>query len=347
VRYLLVLSAFVLSGYAPAVYGQSAELPAVAGIYGNTGLWKVLTADTLPRGDFSFSTWFDRTNRNPGWLTVSTSGLSGAVGITDRLEAGVYFEANQHVRVGQADQLSFGQQALGFFGNQTPGSAPLTTELMPGSSRVPQLRSPATAAGTLTGAAGYYPLLPFAGLVPSGSAVGLISLGVKYKILSESSGAPLDIAIHSHLDVPVHKAIDFLLTHPVGTADLQFGFDAIVSRNIGEAAGLYWNMGYRHIDQPAHSSVYHLSEEAPLSFGLTVPRRTRVQFVGESTAELFFGSHTPDTTFGAADPVDLSVGLRASIGRLSTFSAGYRRTLNQSGGDKDGFVIVLARNKAF
>jgi hypothetical protein len=318
---------------------------AVAGVYGNTGFWKVFTTQTLPAGQASFSTWYDRINRNPGYLTVSTVGLGGSLGITDRLELGASLEANRHVLVGRAEELSFGQQALGFFGEKTPGSTPLPAELVQGSSRVPQLRFPPTAAGTLSGAAGYYNLLPFAGLVGSGGAVGLLSIGGKYRILSESDGArsaPLGLAIHAYFGVPVHKSIDFLLMHPVGTADLQFGFDGIVSKALGEMAELYWNVGYRHINQPAHVSVFRLAEVLPLGFGLMIPRTARVQFIGESTAEVFVGDHTPNTAFGAEDPVDLTLGLRAQFARSFTFSAGYRRPLNQSGGDKNGFVVKLS-----
>jgi len=321
---------------------NSSNRPAVAGVYGNTGLWKVFTAQTLPAGQASLSIWYDRINRNPGHLIVSTLGFGGCVGITDRLEVGVDLEANRHVLVGRAEELSFGQQALGFFGNKTRGSLPLPAELIPGSSRVPQLRFPPTAAGTLSGVAGYYNLLPFAGLVGSGGAVGLLSIGGKYRILSESDGDPAGLAVHAYFDVPIHKSIDFLLRHPVGTADLQFGFDGIVSKALGDIAELHWNAGYRHINQPAHISVFRLAEVLPLGFGFTIPRDARIQFMGESTAEVFVGSHTPDFTSGAEDPVDVTLGLRARFARSFTFSAGYRRPLNQFGGDKNGFVLSLA-----
>jgi len=327
---------------APAPSPQETGPPATASIYGNTGLWKVLTADTLPVRQASFSTWYDRINRNPGDLTISTFGFGGAVGVLNRLEVAADLEANRNLAVGRADEVSFGQQALGFFGNLTPGSPPLPAELVSGSSRVPQLRFPPVPTGALTGAAGYYDLAPFAGLVSSGSAVGLLSVGAKYKLLSEASGDPVGLAVHAYFGVPIHKSIDFLLTHPVGTADLQFGFDGIVSRSVGDIADLYLNAGYRHINQPAHVSVYHLAEELPLGFGITVPRTARIQFVAESTAEVFVGSHTPNTTFGAEDPVDLAIGLRAYLGRSFTVSGGYRRPLNQYGGDKNGFVLSLA-----
>src|SRR5215475_13664287 len=97
---------------------------------GNTGLWKVLTASTLARRKMSFSVWYDRTNRNPGALTISTTGFSAAYGIGGRFELGAALEANKRVLVRRQDQLSFGQQALGLFGNQTPGAPPLPNELV-------------------------------------------------------------------------------------------------------------------------------------------------------------------------------------------------------------------------
>ena len=331
----LVLLVFLLIPSAAAAQGT-------AGILGNTGLWKILTADTLPSGKTSFSTWYDRINRNPGNLTISTAGFSAAVGIGRKFEAAAAFEADKQVRTGRQDQLSFGQQALGFFGNQTPGSPPLASELISGSSRMPQLRSPATPGGALTGAAGFYDLLPFAGLVQEGGGIGQLTAGGKWKLLSEATGSPLGLAVHAHLDIPIRKGIDYLLSHPVGTADLQFGFDGILSRNLGDAGVLYWNAGYRHIDQPVHNSVVQLADEVPLGFGWNVPKTGRIQFTGETTAEVFIGGHTPDTTFGAEDPVDLTVGFRFEVIPRMILSAGYRRPVNQYGGDKNGFVFQAA-----
>jgi len=86
---LCLCACFVLRAEASAqppadtVFSQPA-----AGISGNTGLWKVFTADTLAAGQESFSAAYDRVNRNPGYLTVSTASFAGAVGITGRLEFG-------------------------------------------------------------------------------------------------------------------------------------------------------------------------------------------------------------------------------------------------------------------
>ncbi len=333
---------WIWAAFPLSVWPAENSTPADPGLYGNTGFWKVLTAETLQKRQASFSLWYDRINRNPGYLTVGTTGLAGCFGITGRLEFGASLEAYRHVRVGRGEQLSFGQQALGLFGDKTPGSPPLASELVEGSSRVPQLRSPPTTTGALMGSAGYYNLLPFAGLVGSGGAIGLTTFGVKYGLFSETRDAPVGLALHAYFGLPIHKSIDFLLNHPVGTADLQFGFDGIVSKTIGHIAELHWNVGYRHINQPAHVTVFRLAEELPLAFGFNVPLSSRIQLLGESTAEVFIGRHTPNTTFGAEDPVDVTLGLLAHLNRSFSFSTGYQRPINQFGGDKNGFVLTLA-----
>jgi hypothetical protein len=314
-----------------------------AGIAEDIRLWKIRTDSTLPAGQASFATWYDRIHRNPGNLTINTLETGISFGITDRLQTGISFEAYKRVSVGGPEQLSFGQQRLGFFGDKTPGSPPLPSELVSGSSRVPQLRSPENPSGTLMGNAGYYNLLPFAGLVPSGSAAGFVTLDVKYRILSESSGGPFGLAIRSYFSVPIHKGIDFLMTHPVGTADLQFGFDAIVSRSIGETADVYWNGGYLHISQPAHASVFRLRDALPVSIGFAAPRSGRVRLIAESTTEVFIGEHTPNSPAGSQDPVDITVGAQVSIAQSMVIGAGYRRLVNQAGGNRDGFVVSFSR----
>jgi hypothetical protein len=308
-------------------------------------LWKVLTSVTLKRNQTAFSASYDQMHRNPGHLAIGTAGTGLAAGITNRLEASIHFEAYRQVKTARPEQLSFGQQALGFFGDKTPGSLPASSELMPGSSRVPQLRSPPHHAGDLTGAAGYYNLLPFAGFVESGGAPGLVSIGAKYNLSQENGAAPLGLAVHSYFSIPIRKGIEFLLRHPVGTADLQLGFNGIISKNFGKTAELHWNAGYRHISQPVHASVFRLSDVVPLGLGLVIPRSRRLQWIMESTAEIFVGAHTPNTTFGPEDPVDVTIGFRALVTSRFNVSAGYRRPVNQKGPGQSGFVLNLGLTK--
>ncbi|MBI4464337.1 MAG: PKD domain-containing protein [Acidobacteria bacterium] len=329
---------------AVGAYGQAQEespyLKPTASLYGNSGLWKVLSADTVPRGQAGFSVWYDRITRNPGHLTISTVGFGGSVGLTDWLEFGANFEVNRRVLVRRANQLSFGQQELGFFGNQTPGSPPRANELMPGSTILPQLRFPATPTGTLTGAAGYYNLSPFASVI-QGNGIGTVGLGFKFNVLSEAKGDPLGLGARIYANIPTHRSTSYLLRHPTQTGGWHVGTDILVSKNVGNTAGLYWNAGFRGVQSPDAGRIVVLSDVVPLSMGITIPRDTRIQFVHEVNAELFVGNRTPNTTFGAEDAVDVTLGLRAFINRYLNLSAGYRLPLSHFGGDNNGFVVQL------
>ena len=236
-RFILSVATTLLLVNEPSAAQTAAP---ISSIHGNTGLWKILSTETLPVRQASLAISYDRSHRNPGGLVVGTITTSAAVGLANRLEGAIAVEANRYVQVRAPEQLSFGQQALGLFGQKIPGSPPLASELMPGSSRVPQLRSPATVDGQLTGQAGYYNLLPFAGLVQAADAAGYVTFGVKYKVFSQSRRLPMGLAAHSYFSVPIHKAIDYLMTHPVGTADLHFGVNVIASRNIADTADIYW-----------------------------------------------------------------------------------------------------------
>jgi peptidoglycan-associated lipoprotein len=66
--------------------GDTTPRPALPTANGDTGLWWVPTAETLPRGRFSFSVYRANYDRRQGHTDVSDFGLTGAFGITDRFE---------------------------------------------------------------------------------------------------------------------------------------------------------------------------------------------------------------------------------------------------------------------
>lgn len=341
---------FLLAGFVSATIGAQAQAPEesrflqpTASLYGTTGLWKILSPDTVPLGQGSFSVWYDRFGRNPGFLMISTVGVGGAVGLTDRLEFGAHLQINRKVLSHRINQLSFGQQTSGFFGNQTPGSPPLPSELVAGSNRMPQLRFPPSPFGALTGAAGYYNLAPFASK-REGNGIGTVGLGFKMRILSETVGDPLGLGLRVYADIPTHRSANYLLARPTQTGDWQFGFDALASKNVGDLVGLYWNAGFRKVQDPDNGRIVNLSNVMPLSFGFTFPRTTRIQLVEELTADLLVGEKTPNTSFGAEDALDITVGFRLFLNRYLSLSGGLRVPLSQFGDDKHGFVANLAYN---
>jgi hypothetical protein len=183
---------------------ESRFLRPTASLHGNTGLWRVVSPQTLPPGQAAFSVWYDRMFRDPGALTTSAVGVGGAVGLTDWFEFGANWEINRRILMRQFEETSFGQQSLGLFGTQTPNAPPTLGQLAPGSNVMPQLRSPATRTGALTGAAGYYNEFPFVSS-NSGNGVGPVTAGFKINALRESDGAPLGLGFYAYatIDAPL------------------------------------------------------------------------------------------------------------------------------------------------
>lgn len=320
--------------------GEMRFVQPTASLSGNTGLWKVQSPLTLAPGQASFSAWADRINRNPGRLTITTYGFGGAVGLTDWLEFGANFEVNRHVLVGRQSELSLGQQELGYFGSQVPGAAPTSLELIPGSSVLPQLREPAVPTGALSGEAGYYNALPFAGRI-SGNGIGAVGIGFKINILSENKGHPFNLGVRTYANIPTHRSIKFLKFRPSQPGAWVFGSDFLLGKSVGDAADLYLNAGFRGHESPDGGRAMTLSDLVPLGFGVTIPRDTRVQFMGEVTADILVGNHTPNKVPDGEDVADATVGLRAFLNPYLNLSAGYRHPLSQFGGDKNGFVFQL------
>jgi peptidoglycan-associated lipoprotein len=66
--------------------GDTTPRPALPTNFGDTGLWFVPTAETLPGGRFSFSAYRANTDLRQGLTDVSEIGITGAIGLGDRVE---------------------------------------------------------------------------------------------------------------------------------------------------------------------------------------------------------------------------------------------------------------------
>jgi len=85
-------AAFASSESAQAAGGQSTTpadtetRPGLPTFYGDTGLWFVPTAETLPGRRFSGSLFYANYDRNQGLTDIGQFGLTAAFGVTDRFE---------------------------------------------------------------------------------------------------------------------------------------------------------------------------------------------------------------------------------------------------------------------
>jgi len=66
--------------------GDTTPRPALPTINGDTGLWFVPTAETMPAGKWSFSVFRANYDRKQGLTDVNQMGVTGAIGIADRFE---------------------------------------------------------------------------------------------------------------------------------------------------------------------------------------------------------------------------------------------------------------------
>src|SRR5687767_7617246 len=66
--------------------GDTTPRPALPTINGDTGLWFVPTAETMPAGKWSFSVFRSNFDRRQGLTDVNQLGVTGAVALGDRFE---------------------------------------------------------------------------------------------------------------------------------------------------------------------------------------------------------------------------------------------------------------------
>jgi outer membrane protein OmpA-like peptidoglycan-associated protein len=315
-------------------------------LWGYPGLWKTVGAGGLPARSFGGAGWVDRINRNPGYLTITTFGTSGFYSFSQRFALDYQVNINRRVLVRRADQLSFGQQRLTRFGKggcREPNCFPtylLPTVTFPGQ-LIPYLRDPHT--GVLLNTAGFYNGAPWASAL-SQNGLGEVVLGGHVTLLDFSESRKFAVGLRPYVFIPTRQGLKQLQESGAQTGSFQYGADLLLEGRAGKAAGLYANAGLRHVTdpRPGGQRQFGLYNTVPVSFGVNIPRTSRLQLLAEYTAGFFFGRGTPDDGLGTA--TDGTVGFRAYPVNWLAFSAGYRHTLNHSqfGGDKNGFVGQLS-----
>jgi hypothetical protein len=311
-----------------------------ASIWGGIGLWKTLSAETPPAKSWGTSGWMDRVSRNPGQLTITQTGTSLFFSPSNRLELMVRFNVNTRILSRRDDELSLGQATLNSEHFNACTGCPLLAGpvSMPGFA-INQLRNPIY--NLLTGRAGYFPLFPYVNRRLQ-TGFGDVVVGGSYSITAESRGDAVSFAIHPWISIPTHHQESSLLSTGDQTGTVLSGVDFLLSKKVG-ISGLYFNGGYEFLPtvKSAGITLIGSTSDIPVRAGINIPRTSKLQFIAEATGDFFLGQGTPNTSFGSPDPIDLTAGFRAFVKNWFALNAGYRRPVNEYGGDKNGFYFSI------
>ena len=291
---------------------------------GTLGLFTVETGQLLPKHGFAVSADGNKFGRMPGSATLFQFGLSASYGITNWLNVYATFQPVQHLHLGAPGQLSLAPVNAGF--PVYPGS------ILP---IVP-------AAGT----PGYIQDYPFAGGNTSGDSAFV--LGLKLGLLSEKRGDPVSVSVRNDFIIPTVRALNDRLNN--GTQSGQFNdlISGAVSKQWSNIITTTFNAGLLLANNPTgpnHQTLISVPDQIRTGAGLILFPESRFQPMTEYTGTIFIGrssSRTPDTTFGARDPVDGVWGLRMYPWKFMAVDLGYRYMLNlRNLNDRSGFVIKV------
>jgi outer membrane protein OmpA-like peptidoglycan-associated protein len=289
---------------------------------GTIGLFTVETGETLPKGGFAVSAFGNKFGRMPGSVTVFQIGVDFSYGITDRLNFYGGLDPYQHTHIGNASQLSL----------DSPTSLPLYQN---------------TIFRTLpvSGRPAYPEDYPFA--ANNGGGIGNVTLGLKYGIMSEHLGDPVSLSVRNDVIISTRTRLSGLLANGTQGSPLSDMVSLALSKQWGNKVTATFNSGFMFLRNPRDNNqiLFGMADQFRNGAGLIILPESRIQFMTEYTAVVFTGSGTgatPDTTFGARDPIDGVWGVRIYPWKFLAFDLGYRYMLNlKNENDRNGFVVKI------
>jgi len=297
----------------------NSDVNPMPGTSGTIGIFTVETGEMLETG-WSLSIYGNRFGRMPGSVVVSNYGIN--VGWAYRKWVNFYsvFQPEVAAQVGNASQLSldtppnltqFPQSQNSVYRTLGPGQNPAYVQDFPFVSR-------------------------------SDSGPGNLTLGAKFGLLSERHGAPVSLSIRNDAIIPTRYSLKSLLGN--GTQTGAFADMAMVaaSRNFLNLVLVAGDFGYEFTTNPRSGGVNEatLPDQIHMGGGFILFPAKRLQFMSEYNGLVFTGAATPNTTFGAGNPVDGIWGVRFYALPQLAIDAGYRYMLNLSNlNDRSGFVI--------
>jgi len=297
---------------------------------GTIGLFTLETGETLPKHGFNLSAFGNKFGRMPGSVTILQIGADMSYGITDNLNFYGAFDPYQRAHIGCPGQLSL-------------RSIPLST-CVPQSFGLPGSNSffP-TVAGT---APGYVEDFPFAANNTGG--LGNITLGLKYALFSERHGAPVSFSVRNDFIISTRTDENKLLANGTQGSPVSDLISAAISRQWSNIITATFNVGYWFGRDPRDTTgnpLFNMANQVRTGFGFISFPESRFQLMTEYSAVIFtgaFSNTTPDTTFGARDPIDGIWGLRVYPWKHFGIDIGYRRMLNlRDLNDRNGFVVKV------
>ncbi len=280
----------------PSLAEQTKKKRKAASLDGTVGLFHVWDAETLRQGEFNLSLGYDHYNRDPGELVIKSVPVSGAIGLTDRVEIFGGMDVQKHISEGSV----------------------LTYRVMPGG-----LPRPAQILGGRTLFTNDAPFMD----VPVASGRGNWDLGGKVNLLSERLGMPLSLGLVGFVIGPPGNSVEYL-NRGLTTGKFQGGFGGLISKRAGNIAQLHFNTLLNWVGDPEISGVKlaNLQNEFIYRGGAAFPTYGSVQLIAEIDGKVYYG----DRTVGAnpRSPVDLLFGIRGYLNDYISASIGYRASLN-------------------
>lgn len=288
---------------------------------GTLGLFTLESGELLERG-WSFSVYGNRFTRTPGSVVVSNYGLGFGWGFRKWVNFYGVFQPEVATQIGSPGELSL----------RTPPDIKAFPQF---DSTIYRLLGPGQNPG-------YVEDFPFASRNDSGP--GNVTLGVKFGLLSEADNAPLSLSVRNDAIIPTRYALSRLLGNGTQTGAFDDLITVAASRNFFDFITLAGNFGYEITRDPRAGGSRNLTQadQIHLGTGFILFPAKRLQFMSEYNVLVFAGAATPNTTFGARDPVDGIWGVRVYVLPAAAIDIGYRYMLNLSDAtDRSGFVIKL------
>lgn len=291
---------------------------------GPLGLFTLETGELLPQKSYSFSGYVNRYAREPGTLTILNLGWSAAVGLHDRINVFINMEPYRHVHVSRPNRLSFNSPVT----NPQFGST-IYRSLIP-----------------VVGAApAYAEDFPFANR--NGGGIGEVVLGTRFALAQERMGNGVNFSLGYDFFIPTRTQLSDLLDNQVQLGTFSHGPNASVSKTWNDWVQTTFTGSYRFTRNHKFglsTPAFEMADQLRVGAGFLVFPTKRWQIMNEYTGLIFLGDSTPNTTFGARDPIDTVVGARLYMTpwRNIALDLGYRYMLNlKAHGDRNGFVVKL------